>query len=130
MAVHRFAAQLVQGFASTGDLPHDVPAFLRMHGRENLVQHVGRVASWGERIAQAAGADSRAAIAAGWLHDVSLVLPHDAMLDRVVFTSDKLSWDPADAPYYADLSAALERSLDDAVRCFLDGRGSGATACR
>lgn len=41
-------------------------------------------------------------------------------MDRVVFISDKLSWDPADAPYHHDLTQALNRSLDDAVRCFLD----------
>lgn len=77
--MHRFVAQLVQGFAVTGDLPHDVPTFLRMHDRGNLVEHIARVASWGERIAHAVGADSRAAVTAGWLHDVSLVLPYDAM---------------------------------------------------
>jgi len=43
-----------------------------------------------------------------------------SLLDRVGFVADKLSWDPADAPYHADLVAALGQSLDEAVRCFLE----------
>ncbi|MHB9145908.1 MAG: bis(5'-nucleosyl)-tetraphosphatase (symmetrical) YqeK [Symbiobacteriia bacterium] len=40
-------------------------------------------------------------------------------LDKLLLVADKLSWDPADAPFHADLVAALNQSLDDAVRCFL-----------
>ena len=40
-------------------------------------------------------------------------------LDKVLLAADKLSWDPADAPHYQDMVAALDRSLDDAVACFL-----------
>jgi len=175
--MHGFPTSLVRGFRLTGDLPDDVPAFLRLHHHEDLVGHVPRVADRAGRIADTVGADRQAAVASGWLHDVSLVLPHDAMLqaaeqaglgvlpeewqvpallhgklsaflaaqvfgvtdeatldamrchttlragatlmDRVVFVADKLSWDPADAPYHADLTAALSRSLDDGVRFFL-----------
>jgi predicted HD superfamily hydrolase involved in NAD metabolism len=42
-----------------------------------------------------------------------------APLDKVLFVADKLGWDPADAPYREGLAAALERSLDEAVRHFL-----------
>lgn len=50
-----------------------------------------------------------------------------APLDKVLFVADKLGWDPADAPYREGLSAALERSLDDAVRHFLAWAWAGRT---
>lgn len=41
-------------------------------------------------------------------------------LDRVVFIADKLAWDqPYDAPWHPTLRSALERSLDDGCRVYL-----------
>lgn len=42
-----------------------------------------------------------------------------SLLDKVLFAADKLSWDPADAPYKPAMEAALQQSLDEAIRCFL-----------
>lgn len=43
-----------------------------------------------------------------------------SLLDKVLFVADKIAWDqPGDPPYQADILAALERSLDDAARCYL-----------
>lgn len=46
--------------------------------------------------------------------------PNPTLLDKLLFIADKLSWAPHEAPYHADLQAALDRSLDQAVWCFLD----------
>jgi predicted HD superfamily hydrolase involved in NAD metabolism len=42
-------------------------------------------------------------------------------LDKVVFLADKIAWDQSgEAPYLADVLAALGQSLDRAVFCYLD----------
>lgn len=63
------------------DLSVAVPAFLRQHGRDGVAAHVERVACEARRIALREGVDAAAAEAAAYLHDVSLVLPYNQMLD-------------------------------------------------
>lgn len=42
-------------------------------------------------------------------------------LDKVVFIADKIKWDRDDcAPYLASLIKALQKSLNDGCRCYLD----------
>ena len=44
-----------------------------------------------------------------------------SLLDKVVFVADKIRWDQAgEPPYLSDLQQALDRSLDQAVFCYLD----------
>lgn len=76
--------QLVEGFTFTGALATDGPAFLRHHGRDGLAYHVELVAENASAIAAQIGANEQAAAAAGWLHDVSQVLPHAAMVEPAV----------------------------------------------
>lgn len=73
--MHPILAQLRDGFTSTGDLAHDVAAFLRYHGCPNTATHCGDVAAEARRIARLAGANETQAEHAGWLHDVSAVFP-------------------------------------------------------
>lgn len=170
-------SQLFEGFALTGDLSRDAPAFLRHHGRDGIARHVEMVASNAGKLAQMTGADQQGALTAAWLHDISRAIPYAEMvepalfygvalipeerqspqlihgklsavfaervfgvrdpavldairchttlrpnptlLDKVLFIADKLSWAPHEAPYHGELTAALERSLDQAVACFL-----------
>lgn len=42
------------------------------------------------------------------------------LLDKTLFVADKLSWDPADAPWREELRSALCQSLDHAVWFFLE----------
>ncbi|MGE5674157.1 MAG: bis(5'-nucleosyl)-tetraphosphatase (symmetrical) YqeK [Mycobacterium leprae] len=46
--------------------------------------------------------------------------PNATALDKALFVADKLSWHPDDAPFRADLAAALTRSLDEAAWCFMN----------
>lgn len=62
------------------DLTLAVPQYLRENGKEKLAGHVQRVAREARRIAEREGVDPAAAEAAGWLHDISLVLPYAEML--------------------------------------------------
>lgn len=168
---------LCEGFTLTGELAIDAGTFLRRHRKDGVAEHVARVAEEAQRLAVRVDAEKSPAIAAAWLHDISLVLPSAAMvgaarelglnplpeelkapgllhgklssalaeqifgvndpavldairchttlranaslLDKVLFVADKLSWDPADAPYHAELQVALEQSLDEAVWCFV-----------
>lgn len=70
-----FLARLTADFALTGDLSVDAPAFLRHHDQAGVADHVERVAAQAGQIAAQVGADREAAVAAAWLHDISLVLP-------------------------------------------------------
>lgn len=40
-------------------------------------------------------------------------------LDKILFVSDKLSWDIEHSPFRLELEQAMEKSLDHAVGCFL-----------
>jgi HD superfamily phosphohydrolase YqeK len=75
-----FVTGLTADFTLTGDLSVDAPAFLRHHGLAGVADHVERVAAQAGQIADRVGADREAALAAAWLHDISLVLPVAEML--------------------------------------------------
>jgi predicted HD superfamily hydrolase involved in NAD metabolism len=68
-------ALLRQGVAFTGDVSKDVPAFLCHHGCPRTASHSSQVANEAERIARLFGVDEGLASMAGWLHDVSAVVP-------------------------------------------------------
>ncbi len=62
--------------ATTGDIGQRVQAFLRGYEHDETALHCGRVAAEARRIALLCGADADAAEQAGWLHDVSAVIPN------------------------------------------------------
>jgi predicted HD superfamily hydrolase involved in NAD metabolism len=170
--------QLAQGFTLTGDLARDVSAFLIQHGAPHTAAHVRDVAEEARRLALMLGENAEQAETAGWLHDVSTVIPNGeraivaenwgvevlpeeatfpmiihqklsvvlareifgvqdesvlsaigchttlkanaSRLDKVVFLADKLAWDqPGVPPYYDEMRAALEESLDAATLVYL-----------
>ncbi len=69
--------QLGAGLQLTGDVARDVPSFLVQHGRPDTAQHCGAVAAEARRIAALVGADTNAAEIAGWLHDISVIIPNE-----------------------------------------------------
>ena len=68
---------LVTGVQLTGDIGPDVTAFLLHHGRPETAEHCKNVAAEAKRLAAQFGADERLAQTAGWLHDVSAVIPNE-----------------------------------------------------
>jgi predicted HD superfamily hydrolase involved in NAD metabolism len=177
--MHQLFLQLTQNFQFKGHIRDDVTGFLVQHGYPKTVGHSVQVAAEARRLAHMVGVDEAQAETAGWLHDVSVVIPaqerpqfarelglevlpeeeavpmiihqklsavmarelfgvsdetivsaigcHTTLkvkatrLDKVVFVADKIKWDqPGEPPYLSDLLAALERSLDQAVFCYLD----------
>jgi predicted HD superfamily hydrolase involved in NAD metabolism len=59
----------------SGDLGRDVTMFLHAHGCPGTAEHCGRVAAEARRVAVLCGEDPDRAEIAGWLHDVSAVVP-------------------------------------------------------
>jgi predicted HD superfamily hydrolase involved in NAD metabolism len=59
----------------TGDLAESVPRFLHAHGCSHTAAHVRAVALESARLALCLSVDVRQASAAGWLHDISAVVP-------------------------------------------------------
>src|SRR5713226_5036635 len=66
---------LSEGVRRTGDVRHDIPAFLIHHDCPHTAEHCAAVAREARRIAVLVGADAAGAERAGWLHDVSTVFP-------------------------------------------------------
>lgn len=73
--LHPYPLPLIANLDFTGDLAHDVPAFLTRHGCPKTATHSAAVASEAGRIAALVGLDPVPAERAGWLHDVSAVFP-------------------------------------------------------
>lgn len=74
-------ASLFGGLQVTGELAHDVPRFLHLHGKAGVARHVRLVAETAGRLADRAGVRASDAAAAGWLHDITLVMPYPAMVE-------------------------------------------------
>lgn len=65
------------GFEPTGDVPTDAVCFLKRHGHAFTAQHVAQVAAKAGELAERFGADKAGAITAGFLHDISTVIPNE-----------------------------------------------------
>ncbi len=68
-------------FSFSGELGQDVTAVFNHHHMPHVARHVARVAQEAKRLAKQFGADSAGAETAGWLHDISGVVPNE---ERVV----------------------------------------------
>ncbi|MCA9886384.1 MAG: bis(5'-nucleosyl)-tetraphosphatase (symmetrical) YqeK [Anaerolineae bacterium] len=60
----------------TGDIAADARHFLEQHGFPKTAAHVEDVAEEAGRLAALFGADVQSAQVAGWLHDISVVIPN------------------------------------------------------
>ena len=69
-------APLIEGFTFSGDPTQDIPAFLRHHDCPKTAVHVTDVAIEARRLARRFGANPAQAKLAGYLHDVSAVVPN------------------------------------------------------
>ncbi len=65
------------GLVLTGHLPKDVSRFLAQHGHAHTAAHCAQVAAQAGRLAERFGVSVPRAEAAGWLHDVSAVIPDE-----------------------------------------------------
>lgn len=66
-----------QALRLSGDLCTDAVALFQQHGYVHTAGHSARVAAEAERLAAHYGLDTRAAFQAGWLHDISAIVPNN-----------------------------------------------------
>jgi len=78
VVMHEILVRLAAGIGLTGDMAQDVTAFLKYHHCPQTAIHSAAVAAEAQRIAVSVGADPSCAAQAGWLHDVSAVIPVEA----------------------------------------------------
>jgi len=69
-------AEYFTGISLTGDLETDVDRLLRPRGFLRVAAHLPRVAAQAAALAEQYGADPHAAARAGWLHDISVIIPN------------------------------------------------------
>ena len=104
---------LTHGFARTGDVRSDSVAFLTGHGFAHTAGHSARVAAEARRVAQRWQADPARAETAGWLHDISAVIPNE----QRIAVAEQLDIDvlPEERSYpmiiHQKLSAAIARDV-------------------
>lgn len=78
--VHPVLVTYVRDVSLTGDIPADAATLLRSRGRVETAEHSQRVAALAQRLARRWGVDERSAEVAGWLHDISAIVPRDHYL--------------------------------------------------
>ncbi len=75
--LHPYFAEIEQ----TGSLAKDATAVLIHHNLPKVAGHVGHVAKEARRLASQFGADAAGAETAGWLHDISAVIPNEVRVE-------------------------------------------------
>ena len=68
---------LKQELTLSGNLPKDVSNFLERNGHTDTAKHCERVAKQAGKLAHQFGVNESQAETAGWLHDVSTVIPNE-----------------------------------------------------
>ncbi|MGC9356840.1 MAG: bis(5'-nucleosyl)-tetraphosphatase (symmetrical) YqeK [Anaerolineae bacterium] len=127
MSKSQLPGNWAEGIHLSGDVARDVPVFLRRHGFLHTAEHCRRVATEAARLAARFDEDLKKAVKAGWLHDVSVVIPEE---DRVAIAgSAGLEVFPEEKAYplllHQRLSAFLavqifgvdDPIILDAIRC-------------
>jgi predicted HD superfamily hydrolase involved in NAD metabolism len=168
-----------KGFQITGNLESDIRDFLIRNHHEHTFQHVIKVAAKASELAGKFNANMQKCEQAGWLHDISAVIPDEkrlevsralgieilpeeettpmilhqklsvpiakgvfgvddpavlsaigchttlkaqaSIIDKIVFVSDKITWDQEGVPpYFDDLLQGLEVSIDAAALAYLN----------
>ena len=74
--MHPRLVALTAGVSLTGDVRADMVTLLTHHDQRGTVDHSLRVAEEARRLARRYGEDAHQAELAGWLHDISAVIPN------------------------------------------------------
>lgn len=75
--MHALFQQLTTNMIFTGELKRDIYEFLVSNHRPDTAEHCMDVGAEAKRVAMRYDADSGAAEIAGWLHDISAVIPKE-----------------------------------------------------
>ncbi|MDO3676983.1 bis(5'-nucleosyl)-tetraphosphatase (symmetrical) YqeK [Paenibacillus ehimensis] len=83
--MHPILTERTKPFSRTNRLRDDIRSFLSLNGCEKTAEHCMNVGTEARRIALRFGADPEAAETAGWLHDISAVIPNG---DRIAVSRE------------------------------------------
>lgn len=118
---------LIKDFKFTGDIKHDSIELLNSHGKDIISEHTGRVAAQARKLAEMFGEDEQAAETAGFLHDISGIVPNERRLEFAEALGVDILEEERPYPFilHQKLSAALAEKLFD----IKDKRVLSAIAC-
>lgn len=74
--------QKINSISLTGDWELDIQQLLEQYNKPHTYEHSVRVANKAKRIAQRFGLDEEAAAIAGYLHDISAIIPNDQRIQE------------------------------------------------
>ena len=73
--------QYIRNFKNTREISNDVPRFLVLLGYPRTAKHCAAVATKANELANKFGSDPFRAGQAGYLHDISAVVPNEKLID-------------------------------------------------
>ncbi len=77
----------ISDFKGTGKIAEDVPRFLALYGHQKTAEHCSAVATKAKELAEKFKSNSSKAEQAGYLHDISAVIPNEK---RIEFAQSQL----------------------------------------
>lgn len=104
---------LRQSLVLSGNLPKDVACFLTQHGHAHTAAHCARVAKQAGELADRFGVSTSQAEVAGWLHDVSAVIPNEMRIQAALENNIEVLPEEEKLPMivHQKLSALIARDL-------------------
>ena len=111
--MHPWLAQYTIGWQLTGELQSDVIRFLAANDSDYTDTHCLRVGAAARRLAETYGADPDQAEIAGWLHDISKVIPNNQRLQAAMALGLEILPEEAAFPMilHQKLSVEIARQL-------------------
>ncbi|MCU0485487.1 MAG: bis(5'-nucleosyl)-tetraphosphatase (symmetrical) YqeK [Anaerolineales bacterium] len=111
--MHPWLAQYTPGWQPTGDIKSDVIRFLAANHSDYTDQHCLRVGAASRGLAETYGADPDQAELAGWLHDISKVIPNRQRLEAAAALGLEILPEEAAFPMilHQKLSVEIARQL-------------------
>ncbi len=111
--MHPSFVRFTQGVQFSGDVQADMTALLTHHGYAKTAGHCMNVAAEAKRLASRFGQDESQAEIAGWLHDISAIIPLDQRVSLTQQLGLEVLPEEAAVPMllHQKLSACLARDV-------------------
>lgn len=111
--MHPYFSGLVEGIEFSGSVRQDVAVFLNHHECPNTARHSFDVADQAVALARRFGADPGKAALAGWLHDISAVIPNTQRVEAAQKLGLELLPEEVQVPLltHQKLSAEIARQV-------------------
>jgi predicted HD superfamily hydrolase involved in NAD metabolism len=125
--MHPDLALFIRDITLNGDIQADMTALLAHHGCVKTIGHSMRVAAEAKRLAQHWQTDPRGAEIAGWLHDISAIVP----ADRRIWLAERLDLEilPEERALPLIIHQKLSASIAHDLFAIADPAVLGAIGC-